>query len=120
MKDLNYYLNLKYPLTILQEDDGSYYAEYQDLKACMTVASSFEDIHKMADDAKIAWLETAVENNITIPEPKEASAYSGNFKLRIPKSLHKQLAEEAKQEGISMNQLCVYLLSKELEHHHYA
>lgn len=38
--------------------------------------------------------------------------YSGDFKLRIPKSLHKQLAEEAKQEGVSMNQLYVYLIKQ--------
>jgi len=116
MKDLNYYLHIKYPLVILHEDDGSYFAEYPDLKGCMTVASSFEEIHEMANDAKYAWLETAIENAIDIPEPKEISAYSGNFKLRIPKSLHKLLAEEAKHEGVSTNQLCVYLLSKELEH----
>ncbi len=120
MKDINYYKNIKYPLTVLQEEDGSYFAEYPDLKGCMTVADSFEEIHLMAEDAKIAWLETAIENNVTIPEPKDIAAYSGNFKLRIPKSLHKQLVEEAKAEGISMNQLCVYLLSKELEHLHRA
>ncbi len=38
--------------------------------------------------------------------------YSGQFKLRIPKSLHRSLAERARQEGISMNQYCVYLLSR--------
>ncbi len=118
MKDINYYKNIKYPLTILQEDDGSYFAEYPDLKGCMTAADTFEEIHEMAEDAKSAWLETALENDVPIPEPKNISAYSGTFKLRIPKSLHKQLAEEAKTEGISMNQLCVYLLSRELEQLH--
>ena len=38
--------------------------------------------------------------------------YSGQFKLRIPKSLHKSLAEHSKAEGISMNQYCLYLLTK--------
>ncbi|MCI8980594.1 MAG: toxin-antitoxin system HicB family antitoxin, partial [Clostridia bacterium] len=38
-------------------------------------------------------------------------SYSGQFKLRMPKSLHKELAERSKAEGISMNQYCVYLLS---------
>ena len=44
--------------------------------------------------------------------------YSGQFKLRLPKSLHKQLAEEAKRDGISMNQYCVYLLSQNNALHH--
>ena len=38
--------------------------------------------------------------------------YSGQFKLRVPKALHKLLSQHAKQEGISMNQYCVYLLTR--------
>ncbi len=120
MKDLNYYLNLHYPLTMVQDEDGSFFLEYPDLKGCITCAPTIDEAMEMATDAKQAWLETAMENNIPIPEPKESSAYSGNFKLRIPKSLHKELADTAKEEGVSMNQLCVYLLSKELEHYHSA
>ena len=45
-------------------------------------------------------------------KPDSLEAYSGQFKLRIPRSLHRSLAEHSKREGISMNQYCVYLLSK--------
>nr|WP_242953521.1 toxin-antitoxin system HicB family antitoxin [Enterocloster citroniae] len=38
--------------------------------------------------------------------------YSGQFKLRLPKSLHRQLTQHSKREGVSMNQYCVYLLAK--------
>ena len=38
--------------------------------------------------------------------------YSGQFKLRMPRSLHRSLSVHAKQEGISMNQYCLYLLTK--------
>jgi predicted SpoU family rRNA methylase len=37
--------------------------------------------------------------------------FSGQFKLRIPISLHKSLSEHAKAEGVSMNQYCMYLLT---------
>jgi len=30
----------------------------------------------------------------------------------LPRSLHRLLAEHSKREGISMNQYCVYLLSR--------
>ena len=33
------------------------------------------------------------------------------IRLRMSKSLHKLLAERSKQEDISMNQYCIYLLS---------
>ena len=39
-------------------------------------------------------------------------AYSGQFKLRLPRILHRALAEHSQREGISMNQYCVYLLAK--------
>lgn len=46
------------------------------------------------------------------PEPTQELEYSGQFKLRLPKSLHKRLAQKSREEGVSMNQYCVYLLSK--------
>ncbi len=37
--------------------------------------------------------------------------YSGKFVLRVPRSLHRNLCRIAKQEGVSLNHLCVALLS---------
>ena len=65
---------------------------------------------KYAVDAKREWLVAELQEGRKIPEP-ENDKYSGQFKLRIPKSLHKLLAEHSKREGISMNQYCIYLLS---------
>ncbi|MCB7067223.1 type II toxin-antitoxin system HicB family antitoxin [Enterocloster citroniae] len=45
-------------------------------------------------------------------EPDDLEKYSGQFKLRLPKSLHRQLTQHSKREGVSMNQYCVYLLAK--------
>ena len=118
MKDLNYYLEIKYPFTVVQEDDGSYFIEYPDLKGCFTTGDTLEETVQLSKDAKKAWIETALAENIVIPEPKSIDEFSGNFKLRMPKSLHKSLSEAAKEEGVSMNQYCVYLLSKEIEHEH--
>ena len=56
--------------------------------------------------------ETAIEEEIEIHEPDSLEEYSGQFKLRMPRSLHRSLVEHSKREGISMNQYCVYLLSK--------
>ena len=56
--------------------------------------------------------EAAIKEGIEINEPDNLESYSGQFKLRIPRSLHRSLAEHSQREGISMNQYCVYLLSK--------
>ena len=57
-----------------------------------------------AEDAKKSWLAAAIEDNIEIAEPESVDSYSGQFKLRLPKTLHKTLAEDSKKESVSMNQ----------------
>ncbi|AZK47286.1 toxin-antitoxin system HicB family antitoxin [Paenibacillus lentus] len=38
--------------------------------------------------------------------------YSGKFNLRVPKSLHRHLSERAAAENASLNQYCLYKLSR--------
>ena len=113
-KTLDYYMGLPYRMEIIPDiEEGGYTAWYPDLQGCLTCSETILDVVANAQDAKKAWLEAAMEDGIEIPEPSrdDTSDYSGQFKLRIPKSLHRTLAANAKKEGISMNQYCVYLLS---------
>ena len=111
-KDLNYYMGLNYKIEILKADEGEGYVLHcPELKGCVTCADTVEQGIKMIEDAKKCWVTACLEDNISIPEPNDCSDYSGQFKIRIPKSLHKSLAERSRQEGVSMNQLCMYLLS---------
>ena len=113
MKTLNEYLTLPYRMEIVEDhDEGGFVVSYPDLPGCITCGETVESAVANAQDAKRAWLEAALEDGIPIREPDDLESYSGQFKLRIPKSLHKSLTEHAKREGISMNQYCVYLLSK--------
>lgn len=45
------------------------------------------------------------ENNEPIPEPFGKRSYSGRLVLRMPEYMHRQLALEALQQGVSLNQL---------------
>ena len=113
MKTLNDYLALSYRMEIIRDsDEGGFVASYPDLPGCITCGETEEEALKNALDAKKAWLEAALEENVEIPEPDSLEAYSGQFKLRLPRSLHRALAEHSQREGISMNQYCVYLLAK--------
>ena len=112
MKTIEYYLSLPYRLELVPDtDEGGFVASYPDLPGCLSVGDTIEDAVSHAADAKKAWLAAAIEDGVTIPEPSVVE-YSGQFKLRIPKSLHRSLAEHSKAEGISMNQYCLYLLSQ--------
>ena len=114
MKNLDYYMSLPYRLEIIPDiEEGGYAARYPDLPGCITCAETMEEIIANALNAKKVWLEAAINDSIHIPEPDDnLSEFSGQFKLRMPKSLHKSLSIHAKEEGISMNQYCLYLLTK--------
>lgn len=117
-KDLNYYMSLKYPFEIHTDfEEGGYVISYPNLPGCLSCAETLEETLKMGEDAKKCWIETALENGLEIPEPKTIENYSGHFRIRMPKQLHKDIATKAEKDGISMNQYCVYLLSRELERH---
>lgn len=113
MKTLNEYLRLPYRMELVEDpDEGGYAVSFPELPGCISCGETIESAVANANDAKRAWLEAALEDGIPIREPDVLEHYSGQFKLRIPKSLHRSLTEHAKREGISMNQYCVYLLSK--------
>ena len=112
-KSLNDYLKLSYRMEIVEDQaEGGFVVSYPDLPGCISSGETIESAVQNALDAKKVWLEAALEEGIEIHEPDSLNDYSGQFKLRIPRSLHRALAEHSQREGVSMNQYCVYLLSK--------
>ena len=113
MKTIDDYMKKAYRMEIVEDkDEGGFIVTSPDLPGCISCGETIESAVANAIDAKEVWLEAAIEEGIEINEPDSLDDYSGQFKLRIPKSLHKSLAEHSQREGISMNQYCVYLLSK--------
>lgn len=41
----------------------------------------------------------------SVPEPIVARRYSGRFNVRVPESLHRELALTAAEQGVSLNRL---------------
>jgi predicted RNase H-like HicB family nuclease len=109
---LEYYLELQYPVTLYKDPEGGYVAEIKDLPGCMTQAETLEEVMTNIEDARRLWIETAYQygDNIFIPDTDDQ--YSGRLLLRMPRSLHRKLAEGSEQERVSLNQFLVYLLSK--------
>jgi len=113
LKTLDEYLSLPYRMELTPDpDEGGYVASFPDLPGCLSVGETIDEAVANAEDAKREWIAAAIEDGYPINEPDSIENYSGQFKLRIPKSLHKSLSDHAKEEGVSMNQYCVYLLSR--------
>jgi len=113
MKDIEYYMSLNYKMVLIpDQEEGGYAVAFPDLPGCLTCADTLEKALENAEDCRRVWFEAMIEEGQPIPEPNDVDSYSGQFKLRLPKTLHKALADGAKTEGVSMNQYCVYQLTK--------
>lgn len=114
MNDIEKYLEIKYPMEIVEDEEGGYAIRFPDLTGCITCGDTIEEAIENAKEAKRIWLEDAVKEGIEIPEPNSFNKYTGQLRLRIPKSLHREISQNSKREGISMNQYCIYILSKQM------
>ncbi len=98
---------------LIEEEGGGWYAEIPELPGCSSDGETREEALANLEDAKAAWIDTARSLNRDIPEPKKGiEQYSGKFTIRMPRGLHKDLAIESEQEGISLNQYVNYLLAE--------
>lgn len=111
-RDLEYYMALRYPVTLHQEPDGGFVAEIGELPGCMTQAETLAELLPMIEDARRGWTEAALAEGQDVPLPRDAAEFSGRFVVRMPRRLHRELAEAAAREGVSLNQHIVALLSE--------
>ena len=109
-KDLKYYLNLPYSIEIIPEKKG-YFVKIKELPGCMSQGETKEEAFKNIEEAKHLWIATSLKRNLPIPEPEQHTDFSGKLLLRLPKSLHAKLSLRANEEGISLNQYILSLLS---------
>ena len=63
--------------------------------------AAFKGIEQLVTDV-VADLEKAGE---PVPEPIAERHYSGRFNVRVPETLHRELALAAAEQGVSLNRL---------------
>lgn len=73
-----------------------------------TPEAALEGIRQVVADV-VADLKTSGE---LVPEPIAIKRYSGKFMVRIPPELHRRLALEAAEAGVSLNRLASAKLSQ--------
>lgn len=107
------YLNLPYTIEVIP-DENCFFIKVKELEGCMSQGDTIEEAFIMIKDALSSWLEIAIEegDEIPLPESMQEINYSGKISLRMPKSLHKKVAIEAKKDGVSLNGYIVSCLSE--------
>jgi len=112
--DAKKYLERPYHIVIrhIVDESGSYYfATVSEFDGCMSHGDTYAEAFENIQDAMTGWIEAKLEHGFPVPEPLDDSRYSGKFVLRLPKSLHARLAQEAERDGVSLNQYALYRLA---------
>ena len=112
--NLQDYKALPYTRLVQEMNDESghyFYGRILELDGCQSTGDTLDELYQNLNEALEGYIEVKLENGLKIPEPEMVNEYSGKFVVRIPKSLHQKLAIEAKNEGVSLNQLAVYKLA---------
>jgi len=119
-KNLDYYLSLRYPVEIIpipEEEGGGYMARMPQFgDAIIGDGDTPEEALADLEEFKKERFRDFLEAGKPIPEP-EKEEYSGRFVVRIPKYLHRALAEEAKKNGVSLNQFVTSLLAQAISNY---
>lgn len=94
------------------EEDGVFVgrvAEFPSLAAHgQTLEAALGEIRFVVSDV-LAELTSSGE---PVPEPFSKRRFSGKFLVRVPETLHRELALRAEDEGVSLNQLVNFKLEK--------
>jgi predicted RNase H-like HicB family nuclease len=115
MKSIQQYLDLPYHVSVVRNENergqAGWAASVEELPACTAVGNSPEEAVQRVRKAMKQWISSALERNEEIPEPRSGSSASGRLLVRMPKTLHGQLARAAEQEGVSLNQFITSALA---------
>jgi len=117
-KDIEYYMSLRYPIVLTplkSEEGGGWFAEIKELPGCAADGDTPEEAIESIEESKRLWIGTALKEgrHIPLPESEEQAQYSGRLTLRMPKTLHRKVAELARREGISLNQFLLAAIAFE-------
>jgi|ERR1051326_841898 predicted RNase H-like HicB family nuclease/RNA-binding protein YhbY len=100
--DKRYSFNIEW-----SEEDQEYIATCPAFSGLTAFGETEEEALSEAKIALQGFIETCKEQNIPLPEPQLRETYSGQFRVRLPKTLHRQAAQFAAADGISLNQLVI-------------
>lgn len=94
------------------DEDRAFVARVPALPGCLAHGKTAETAAHQARNAAEAMLEVLREDGRPLPAEDATGGYSGQIRLRLPRSLHQRLDRLADAEGVSLNQLMVTLLAQ--------
>lgn len=101
-----------YVRRLLPDEGGGYTAYIHEFPGCVAEGETADEALKSLDNAAASWLAVSLANGQAIAEPLQPFEYSGKIALRLPRGLHKDVAELARLQECSVNQLLAVAISE--------
>jgi len=102
-EQIAHYMSLRYSIELTPDPDGGYVAENPDLSGCVAQGETPDEAVAALEKARRLWIKVRLEDGLPVPEPIDVGDYSGKFVLRVPRTMHAELARLAVREGVSLN-----------------
>ena len=110
------YLKLPYTITMVYDTSGgppAWVVGVEELQGCLSQGDTPEEAIAMIHEAMELWIGGHIEDGWEVPPPKEHfPEHSGKFQVRLPVGLHGKLAEVAREQEVSLNQLVTAILAE--------
>ena len=104
---------LKYPVSVKWSDeDEGFIAVAPGVQGLSAFGESQEEALRELNIAAHAYFESLRRAGQPLPEFEKLVPFSGQIRLRMPKSLHAELSRSAEREGVSLNTYIISLLSE--------
>jgi predicted HicB family RNase H-like nuclease len=104
---VRHYLNLPYRIALTrdgEDEERPWRATVEELAGCEARGATPTDAAARIPAAIADWVASAHAEGREVPEPRGTRAHSGRLLLRMPQSLHEELAAAAEDEDVSLNQ----------------
>jgi antitoxin HicB len=104
-----------YPISIKWSDeDGGYIGTIPGIRGLSAFGETPDEALTELNVAAKAFFQSLKKAGKPMPILDKLTPFSGQLRLRMPKSLHSELSQAAKSEGVSLNTHIITLLSKRL------
>jgi len=95
-----------------EAEGGGYLIEFPEFPGCVADGETPGEAMKEGADALKSYLETL--RQLGRPVPSEGEVFGGQWRQRVPRSLHAALVRRADREGVSLNMLVTTMLAEGL------
>ena len=96
---------------LAEHEGGGFVATVPELPGCMSDGDSVQDTIENVQGAIDSWVEEAEALGRPVPAPGSGA---GQWRQRVPRSLHEALKRAAQIEGVSLNAFVTAILAESL------